>query len=54
MESGAFISSAELIQKSATRGLYGLNFHSATLLLMLAVEIVIRITDSAWDMAESL
>lgn len=53
MESCAFVSSCELIQQSATAGMAGLNFHSA-ILLMLTLEVVIRITDPTYNIAESL
>lgn len=54
MESVACVSSEELIHKSAAPGMHGFHFHSATLLLMLAVGIVISISEPTWDTAESI
>jgi len=53
VEGGAFLRSARIIQNSAAPGMYSHNFRSATL-LVLAVEIVISVTDPTQDTAESL
>lgn len=54
MKHSAFVNSAEFLQKRAAPERDALSFYSASLLLILVVEIVIRVTDSTWDSTESL